>query len=493
MRGAFDNWWRAPGGGREVLSLAIPLVISTSSWTIMHFIDRIFLFWYSANAVAAALPAGMLSFAIECFFLGVGAYVNTFVAQYYGAGRPDRIGVAVWQGIALGFVSAPILLATIPLAPWLFDVVGHSPAVREYEVTYYQVLCCGGGGLVVSAALSSFFTGRGQVRTVMIVDSLGALTNVVLDYAWIFGHWGFPELGVAGAAWATVVALWLRTAIYFVLFLSPANRERYGTASGCRLDVDLMRRLLRFGSPAGVQMLLEVAGFTGFLMVVGWLGPSEHAATNLAFTINALAFVPMLGFGLAVTTLVGQHLGENRPEVAARGVWSAYALATIYMAAVSVLYLAAPHWFLMAHAAKSDPAEFKRISDAVTILLRFVAAYSLFDTMNIVFVGALKGAGDTRFILLTSLCLCLVPIVLPWAGMSYFDFGLVGCWSVATLWVCVLGTTYLARFVQGSWRTMRVIEPTVVTDRPLTKGAAHVPYHEPAAGEPAAAVHSESC
>jgi MATE family multidrug resistance protein len=466
MRPAIKRWWLIPGGGREVLSLAIPLVISTSSWTIMHFIDRVYLFWYSADAVAAALPAGMLSFTIECFFLGVAAYVNTFVAQYYGAGRHHRIGLAVWQGVALGFVSAPILLATIPLAPALFDLVGHAPSVRAYEVTYYQVLCCGGGGLVIAAALSSFFTGRGQVRTVMIVDSLGALTNLVLDYAWIFGHWGFPEAGVAGAAWATVVSLWLRTIIYFVLFLAPANRQRYGTVRGCRIDLPLMRRLLRFGYPAGIQMLLEVAGFTGFLMVVGWLGPDEHAATNLAFTINALAFVPMLGFGLAVTTLVGQHLGENRPQIAARGVWSAYVLATIYMAAVSALYLAVPHWFLLAHAANSDPAQFTRISDAVTILLRFVAAYSLFDTMNIVFVGALKGAGDTRFILLTSLGLCLVPIALPWVGLTYFDFGLVGCWSVATLWVCILGMTYLGRFLQGSWRTMRVIEPYDVPDEP---------------------------
>ncbi|MGD9646007.1 MAG: MATE family efflux transporter [Pirellulales bacterium] len=464
MRPALKQWWQMPGGGREVLSLAIPLVISTSSWTIMHFIDRVFLFWYSADAVAAALPAGMLSFSIESFFLGVAAYVNTFVAQYHGAGRPHRIGLAVWQGIALGFVSAPILIGTIPLAPWLFELVGHAPAVREYEVIYYQVTCYGGGGLVVSAALSSFFTGRGHVRTVMIVDSLGALTNVVLDYAWIFGHWGFPELGLAGAAWATVVSLWMRTAIYFALFLMPANRQRYGTVRGCRIDTALLRRLLRFGSPAGVQMLLEVAGFTGFLMVVGWLGPDEHAATNLAFTINALAFVPMLGFGLAVTTLVGQHLGENRPQVAARGVWSAYVLATLYVAVVALLYLATPHWFLLAHAANSEPGQFARISDAVRLLLRFVAAYSLFDAMNIVFVSALKGAGDTRFILLTSLCLCLVPIVLPWVGLAYFDFGLVGCWSIATLWVCTFGTTYLLRFLQGKWRSMRVIEPYDVGD-----------------------------
>jgi MATE family multidrug resistance protein len=443
-----------------VLNLALPLVISTSSWTIMHFIDRLFLLWHSPQALAAALPAGMLSFTIECFFLGVAAYTNTFVAQYYGAGRPQRIGLAVWQGVWLGFLSAPLLLATIPLAPSFFRFMGHDAEVARQEAAYYQILCFGGGAMVTEAALSSFFTGRGRVRTVALVDSASALVNIVLDYLWIFGHRGFPAAGIEGAGWATVVALWLRPIAYLALILRRENRRRYQVIAGCRFDRQLFARLLRFGSPAGVQMLFEVGAFTGFLMLVGRLGPLELTATNLAFNINALAFVPMLGFGMAVSTLVGQRLGEERPELAARGAWTAFWLAMVYMAAIACCYVLFPRVFLLPHASRIDPAEFAALSGLTVILLRFVAAYCLFDTMNIVFAGALKGAGDTRFILFTTLAMSGVPVAVTWYGTDVLGKDIYWCWTVVTVWVCGLGTIYLLRFVQGRWRTMRVIEPS---------------------------------
>lgn len=107
IRLALKTWWTRPAGGRELLALALPLIISTASWTVMNFIDRMFLLWHSTDAMAAAMPAGMLYYTVICYPLGVAAYVNTFVAQYHGAGRPERIGVAVWQGVWLGVLTAP--------------------------------------------------------------------------------------------------------------------------------------------------------------------------------------------------------------------------------------------------------------------------------------------------------------------------------------------------------------------------------------------------
>jgi MATE family multidrug resistance protein len=191
---------------------------------------------------------------------------------------------------------------------------------------------------------------------------------------------------------------------------------------------------------------------------VGGLGPHELIATNLAFTINSLAFIPMMGMSMAVTTLVGQRLGQNEPELAARGTWTAYEMATLYMGAISLLYLLAPHMFLIPHQAGMDPGEFGALRDLTTVLLRFVAAYCLFDTMILVFVGALKGAGDTRFILFASLAMAPVPVLFTWLGTRVFGQGLLFSWVTITCWVCGLGTIYLIRFLQGKWRSMRVIE-----------------------------------
>jgi MATE family multidrug resistance protein len=461
MKSFWHNFWHRPAGAHEVLSLAVPLVISTSSWTLMHFIDRLFLLWYSPTALAAALPAGMLSFAVESFFLGIAMYVNTFVAQYYGADRHQRIGLAVWQGVALAIVATPLMLLMIPVAPSVFDLIGHETAIRHQEVIYFQVLAFGGGGMVISAATSSFFTGRGKVKTVMIVDSLAAALNILLDYLWIFGYWGFPEWGIAGAAWATVAALWFKTVIYLVLILQQKYRVKYGILTGLRFDRELFTRLVRYGFPSGMQFLLDVGAFTSFIMLVGRLGERELAATSLAINVNTLAFIPMFGVGTAVATLVGQRLGENRPELAARGTWTAFWLSSVYTGVMTLAYFFMPELFLFAHemgTTREQLAEFEQIRDMTFMLMRFVAAYCVFDMMNMVFAGALKGAGDTRFILYTTLCMSGVPVLMTWLGIRFAGLGLYWAWVSLTVWVSSIGLIYFGRFVQGKWRDIRVIE-----------------------------------
>lgn len=424
----------------------------------MIFTDRVFLAWYSPEAVAAALPAGNIAFTLICFPLGIASYVNTFVAQYYGANRPQRIGPAVWQALFIGLVTAPLAMTTIPLAPTIFAAMGHPPEVARYEVEYYQAVCGGESTLVLVAALSAFFTGRGRTRTVMIVDSSAAALNVLLDYLWIFGHAGFPEGGPAGAAWATTVATWLRLAAYLVLWWRPSLRRAYRTLSGWRFDRELFGRLLWYGLPNGVQNLFEMGAFSVFLVLVGQMGKRELAASNLSFNLNSFAFMPILGIGLAASTLVGQHLGDNRPKLAERSTWSAFALGGGLMAFVASLYLFVPGWLLYAYSVHGDHAEFAELQTLAATLLRFVAFYCVFDAMNIIFSGALKGAGDTFFVLATTLAASVAVVAATWMGVKLFGLGLYWCWTVVSAWVFILGVVFLFRFLYGPWRGMRVIE-----------------------------------
>jgi len=459
-----DTWFTRPCGGREVIALALPLVISTASWAVMHFIDRTFLIWYSTRAVAAAMPAGMLHFMMLCFPLGVVGYVNTFVAQYEGARRPDRVGPAMWQAVRIGLIVTPLFLLTIPLAPVVFAFAGHDPQIACLEVVYYQVLAFGAGGSIISAALCTFWTGRGETRVVMLVNVAAAAINIVLDYAWIFGRFGFPEMGIEGAAWATVVSQWFKVAAYIVLITRPVHRRTYQILSRRNYDPALMRRLLRFGGPNGLQMLVEIAALSIFILLVGRLGEQAMAATTLAFNVNTLAFVPMLGLGVAVTTMVGRQLGRGDPKMACRATWTAFQLALTYMGTMALLYVAWPDLFLLGYASGADPRHFTELRDLTVVLLRFVAAYCVFDAMNLIFVSTIKGAGDTRFILKTTLIMSPLPVIAGWLGIRYFDLGLIWCWIVITVWICALGLIYLGRFLQGDWQHMRVIETEPVID-----------------------------
>ncbi len=425
----------------------------------MNFVDRLFLLEYDQTAFAAAMPAGMLLFALLSFPLGIASYVNAFVAQYHGAGRPERIGVAIGQATLFSLFVAPLFLLLIPLAPTIFhDWSQHDGAVAVEEVKYFQVMAWGSGGAVLAGALSSFFTGRGQTKVVMVVMVSTTSLNVLLDYLWIFGNFGFAEMGIGGAALATVVSQWGRVIAYACLMLRRHERQRFQILAGLRFDRPLMGRLLYYGAPNGLQMFVECAAMALFLLLLGLLGEEALAATTLAFNVNSIAFVPLIGMGIAVSTMVGHQLGAGSAPLATRATYSALHLALVYTGVMAVLYVALPDLFLFGHASATSPEEFKPLRETTIVLLRFVALYCVFDALNIVFQSAIKGAGDTRFVLILNMILSPLLVAAIWIGLKQLDLGLYYCWSVVTIWVWLLGVIYGARFLQGRWQSMRVIE-----------------------------------
>jgi multidrug resistance protein, MATE family len=454
------SWWGRPSGGREVLKVAAPLVVSSLSWTIMTFVDRMMLNWVSGTAMAAAFSASIAWFAILALPLGICSYANTFVAQYDGARQQNRIGLVMWQTVWLALGMGVAFLLVIPLASPLFQLAKHSGKTLEFEVQYFQILCVCGPAMLISQACSSFYSGRGQTWVVMIVDASAAMLNLVLDYCWIFGYYGFPEWGVAGAAWATVVASWIKAAIYVALPLQRRHRERFGTVSGIRLDVHLLRRILYFGWPSGFQMLLDVMGFTVFILLVGRLGPIEYEATSMAFSISSLAFMPIYGLHLAVSVLVGERLGENRSLLAERATYTTLQISLMYMLVISLLYALMPGIFLSGFFSEKaiDASQQPAVRDMAAVLLQFVAAYNLMDATQMIFVGALKGAGDTRFLLRVSVVLSALLGTFSYLSVVVWKLSVFGCWTLIVFWCLLAAVTYVIRFKQGKWRSMRVIE-----------------------------------
>ncbi len=453
------NRWRSEGGYREVLVVAIPLILSTATWSVQHFVDRMFLTWYSPEAIAAAMPAGMLNFSMVSIFMGTAGYVTTFVAQYYGARRFERIGPALWQGVYISLFGGILILCAIPFAGPVFRLVGHSPLVQQNEVAYFQILCMGGGAYAASYALSGFFSGRGKTWPVLWVNVATTVVNLMLDYALIFGRWGFPELGIRGAGIATVVAGVFSVLSFFFLLSLGANNKTFHTIKGWRLEKDLLVRLLRYGFPSGVQFFLEMAGFTAFVLLVGRLGIASLAATNIAFNINTLAFMPMIGSGIAVSVLVGQYLGADKPGRAQSAVYSGFHLTLVYMLSIAAAYVLVPDIFVAPFALRADPGGFSEIYGYSIILLRFVAVYSVFDTMNIIFCSAIKGAGDTRYVMLMTVFLSLFVFIVPvYLTVIVLEYGLMVAWVFATAYIILLGVVFYVRFLGGKWKTMRVIE-----------------------------------
>jgi len=440
--------------------MAYPLILSQLSFTVQTFADRLFLTWYSAEAVAGAVTGLFATWALMGLFIGTGEFLTTFVAQYLGAGRPERIGPAMWQGLYFSLGAGLLVAALSPLAGPFFAWGGHAPELQAQETTYASILMLGTFPVVLMATLSTFFAGRGDTRVVLLVNIVSTVVDVVLNALWIFGLAGFPRAGVAGAAWSTIVSQALGALLYFAIMMRPRFREAYRTLSGWRLDPELLRRLLRFGLPTGLQFSLEILAFALFMMIVGRLGTAPLAASGIAFSLNMIVFMPMLGLGTGVSALVGRYLSAGRPEIAERTTWSALWMSVVYMTSCGLLYVLAPSLLLRPYAAGADPAVFAEVGATAVVLLRFVAVYSIFDMMNVIFSAGLKGAGDTRYPLGATVALSWVVMLAPaWLLCVRLGFGAYVAWTTASAYVVCLGLLMLRRFQQGGWKALRVIEP----------------------------------
>lgn len=449
--------WHGPGGGRELLALAWPLIVSNSFWTLQIAIDRILLSQSSSAEVAAAMPAAMLFWTPFNFVFHTTSYVTTFVAQYTGAGRNGRVGPAVWQSIWFAVLAGLGFLLLVPNAEWIVAQGRHKPELQTLEVVYFRCMCFTALPCALTAAACAFYTGRGDSRKALMVNGVGLLVTGLVGYAWTYGRWGFPRWGIAGVGWATVAGAWAAALTALALFLRPKFRAEFATWTGARFDSELFFRLMRFGLPNGLFAFLDALVFTLFILIVGQFGEAQLAATTIAFTINIFAILPPMGIGQAVEVLVGQRLGENRPDLAERSTWSGLMCAAAIMATLGLSFVLLPQIWVGPFANADDPL-WPAIAPLVPVLLGFVAAYCLFDSVNLTFSFALRGAGDTRFVTAVALGLSFPVMVLPtWLSVK-FGWGLNWAWAFASLYVVLLATTFFFRFRHGAWKSMRVIE-----------------------------------
>ena len=457
---SFRNRRDAPLGYREILRIGLPLVAGMASSTVMQFTDRLFLSRYSVDAIAAALPASIVSMTLTMTLMGVCGYTSVLIAQYMGSGAPHRIGSALWQGIWIALLGAVLLCLTWWAAEPGFALVNHGPHIQELEVTYFRVLTTGAGLALLSSSLSGFFSGRGQTRPVMIANIAAMIINVPLDYLMIFGGLGIPAMGIFGAGLATVIGWLVTVLIMGSMIFTRANDRKFGVFSGWGFERDMFRRLLRYGLPSGLNMFMEMISFSWFCLEVGRFGRDALAASNIAFSVNSVTFVPMLGLNFTVAALVGQAMGRGRPDQAELVTMNTLHMALAYMLPTALL-LALAAGPIMSVFAPGDltPAEFAPVRELGIVFIYFIVIYSLVDAANVVYFGALKGAGDTLGVLYILLFGLAFLLVLPILAVNYLGLAsALNYWKVFTVYVIALAFIAMYRFYRRKWHTIRVVE-----------------------------------
>ncbi len=443
----------------ECLSVSWPLILAMAGNALMMFVDRMFLSRYSEVSIQAAMPAGLTAFMVACFFQSVVSYSGTFVAQYHGAGARAACARVMGQGLWLSLFCLPFLLLSIPLGNWIFDCAGHAPDVVAEEKIYYLTLMMGNLALPFIAVVSGFFSGQGYTTLVMVANLIGNGLNIALDPIFIWGYLGVPELGIFGAALATalsqvVILAILSGALLFEKHFATRQRRRVAFV----WKPLLAGRILRFGMPSGIHVLLDVSTFTVFTFITGRMDALSFSASNIGFSINHLIFAPLLGIGMGATILTGQRMGDKDLSGAVRACRNSLFLGYCYIA-LCLVAIGGMSEVLLDLFYPSD-ATFAH-ADYIALGKKLIAiflAWACFDTLNIVLGGALKGAGDTRFVMFWMVG-CAVLLWVP----SFLILFACGA-SIVTLWLTMLGYCgvaglgLLVRFLCGRWKQIRMIE-----------------------------------
>ena len=452
---------RPYGGWRELMQIAWPLIITSGTFAVLNFCDRLFLAKYSEDTFRASLPAGILFFTLVCGFMALAGFTNTFVAQMWGAGDKKGCARATAQGIIFSLLSIPLICALTPLGLWMLRISGHDPHILALEEQYLKILMWCGGGMTLSSALSSFFSGRGKTFVIMGCNIFANGLNILLNYLFVFGKWGFPEMGIAGAGWATVIGSWVSPLIFAVLYFSKTVRSEFHTLENLRFDFGLFRRMVRFGLPSGIHWFLDVAAFTVFVLLVGRLGPIAHIASNIALSINLIAFMPMIGMGTAASILVGQYLGRKEPGNAERIGWLALKIGMGYIAVIGITFVLFPGYYtnVFEGDAASATVPFTELLRAVRILLVMLAVWGLADAASIILSGALKGAGDTHFVMyFQSIIAWGFLVVGQLLLVLVFEVNVYISWLWTLLYIIILGAGFTLRFRSNRWKNIDLLE-----------------------------------
>ena len=442
---------------REIIKLVWPLALGMINNAVMQFVDRAYLAQDSMRALEAVLPAGMLMWMFAGFFQSVVGYSSVFVGRYHGAGDEGMCRATYRIAMTLSVAFGVLSLLLVPVGGAILRATVVSPDLLKDEASYYSILMYGSFFVYGQMAAASYFTGRGRTRIVFWANLIGNALNIALDPFLIFGWCGVPRMGIAGAAYATVFAMLVQMVILAVAARERGDGRREGleTGDGRRELVALAGTILKFGVPAGLYTILNMLSFTIFVFVTGGVGDLELAVSNACFTVNYLLVAPIEGFSLGASTLVSQALGRGDPDAAAGEARRTIVLGVGFIAVCSAVVLAFAHPILdiFASRAGASAGEFHSLGFTLFVLM---AAWQVFDAADVILSGALKGGGDTKFVMWWMLVVAFViwlPVVFV---VRRFHNTMPALWATMILYVAVICVGSLVRWRRGRWKMVKL-------------------------------------
>ncbi|MCH8336815.1 MAG: MATE family efflux transporter [Proteobacteria bacterium] len=429
-----------PARRQRILGLALPIIGGMVSQNLLNIVDTAMVGFLGDSALAAVGLGGFVVFMCQALILGISTGVQSSAARKKGEGRVDRAAAILNTALLLVLVVAPIFsLILMQIVPTLFPYLNSDAAVIEHGVPYLEWRL----GAIVFVGMNFAFRGYWNAldmsRVYMTTLILMHTCNIVLNYVLIFGNFGAPAYGVAGAGMASAISMAIGTTIYFVLGCRHAAKDGFLKGLATRQET---ASLIRISLPAGLQQLFFSAGLVAMFWIIGKVGTPELAAANVLITVLLFAILPGLAMGIACATLVGQALGRKEPEDAYQWAWD-----VAKVTAVLLTVLGIPMW-LIPDLVSSVFIHNPETRELARWPMRLIGLTMPVEAMVFVFMHALLGAGDARRVMLVGIgsqWLLFLPL-------AYF-FGPVLGFGLFTIWLLQGGSRALSAFMYVTmWR-----------------------------------------
>ena len=403
----------------------------------------------SAIAIAAVSLGSSLYYTLAIFGSGLLLGMDTLVSHAFGREDLDEARRLLACGVFLALALTPPLMLAIYFWPPIVAWIGVKPEVLEPMRPFLATLNWGTLPLLLYFAFRRYLQAVNVVKPVTFAMISANIVNAVANWVFIYGHWGAPRLGVTGSGISTLIA---RTYMALVMVITAVHfQRRHPARAAFDVDFQRLRRLLALGLPGATQFLLEVGVFAAVSALIGKLGAVALAGHQIALNCASLTYMVPLGFASAAAVRVGNNLGRGDPVAAREAGWAAILLGTGFMTCAGVVLVSVPR--IIARAFSPDPA----VIAAATTLLLIAAAFQLFDGLQTVTTGALRGAGDTRTPMIANFIAYWI-IGLPLGMLLCFrmGWGAPGLWAGLCLGLILIGSSLLWVWHRRMWTDVAI-------------------------------------
>ncbi|MBC7320740.1 MATE family efflux transporter [bacterium] len=404
------------------------------------------------SAISAVGMVNQPNFLIISVFMALTVGTTALVARFVGAKDIQSAKNVAKQSLVVSiFFGIGISMLLYIFAPQIEKGMGAEPDVLVLGITYMRVISIGMPFNVIAMIIGAILRGSGDMKTPLIADTVANLTNVIGNYILIFGKFGAPALGVAGAGIATSIARFISMSILLYVLYNGKAIVKLSLKESYRLNGSIIRRILNIGVPSAIEQFVLRSGQLAFVRIIAELGTVPFATHQIAMNIQSLSFMPGQAFSMAATTLVGQLLGAKKPDIAEESARQTRLIGMMVAGVTAFIIFFFGRYLIMLYTNDSSIIEQGRTC------LRIIAAIQPAQSTQFILAGALRGAGDTRFPLYsTMLGMWGMRVALSYLFVMVFNWGLTGAWLAIAFDQVIRAIVIYSRFNSGKWKFMRV-------------------------------------